>query len=178
MITDDAVRRAVALVESVTREFFEQIEDRVRFLLRNLVRACTTFDEVVALFRHGFFVLLAHRAAKQIGLRERVAPEFARRRHHLFLVNHHAVGVGADFLEQRMQILNRRDSLFRFHVLGNQFHRSRPIERDQRDDVIELLDLELLREVGHPTGLHLEKTDRLAAVVETKRLGIIERDVF
>src|SRR5260370_3733263 len=102
MITDDAVSRAVALVESVTREFFEQIEDRVRFFLRDLVRPSATFDEVVALFRHGFFVLLTHRAAKQIGLPERGATEFARPRHYLFLINHHAVGVGADFLEQRM----------------------------------------------------------------------------
>ena len=178
MITDDAVRRAVALVESVTREFFEQIEDRVRFLLRNLVRARATFDEVVALFRHGFFVLLAHRAAKQIGLRERVAPEFARRRHHLFLVNHHAVGVGADFFEQWVQILDRCDSLFRFHVFGNQFHRPRPIKRDQRDDIVKLLDLDLLRQVGHPARFHLEQTDRFAAVVETERDDIVERNVF
>src|SRR5437870_11511250 len=39
LITDYAVGCAVALVEPITREFFEQIENGVRFLFRNLVCA-------------------------------------------------------------------------------------------------------------------------------------------
>ena len=70
MVTDDAVSRAVALVKSVTGEFFEQIEDRVRFSLRNLVRARATLDEIFALLRHLLAVFLAHGAAKQVGLRQ------------------------------------------------------------------------------------------------------------
>ncbi len=70
LITDHAVGRTVALVESVTCEFFQQIENGVRFFLRNLVCACAAFDEILSLFRHLLLVFLAHGAPEKIGLRE------------------------------------------------------------------------------------------------------------
>ncbi len=45
-----------------------------------------------------------------------------------------------------MQIFDRRDPFLRFHVLGDQFHRAGTVKGDQRDDVVELLDVELLRQ--------------------------------
>ena len=77
-----------------------------------------------------------------------------------------------------MQIFDRRNALLRFHVFGNQLHRSRPIERDQRDNVVEFLDLELFRQIGHPAGLHLKEADRFAAVVKAERGRVIERNIF
>ena len=77
-----------------------------------------------------------------------------------------------------MQILDRRNPLFRFHVFGNEFHRPWPVKRDECDDVVELLYVELLRQTRHPTRLHLEKTDRFAAVIESKRSGIIEWNIL
>ncbi len=68
LIADQAVGRAVALVESVAGEFFQQIENRVRFLLRDFVRRRATFDEVGAFLRHLLAVLFSHRAAQQIRL--------------------------------------------------------------------------------------------------------------
>ena len=70
LITDYAVGCAVALVEPITREFFEQIENGVRFLFRNLVCARAAFDEIFSLFRHLLLVFLAHGAPEKIGLRE------------------------------------------------------------------------------------------------------------
>ena len=58
----------MALVESVAGKLFEQIENRVRLLLGNFVRARAAFDEVLALFRHLLLVLLAHGAPEKIGL--------------------------------------------------------------------------------------------------------------
>src|SRR6058998_3238661 len=54
LITDHAISRAVALVESVTSEFFQQIENGVGFFLWDFVRARTTLDEIFSLFRHLF----------------------------------------------------------------------------------------------------------------------------
>ena len=68
VITDDAVGRAMALVESVAGKFFEQVEDRVRFFLRDFVRLRAAFDKVLALLRHLFPVLFAHGAPEKIGL--------------------------------------------------------------------------------------------------------------
>ena len=178
LVTDHAIRRAVTFVESVTGKFLQQIENGVRFFLRDFVRARAALDEIPAFFRHLLLVFLAHGAAEKIGLRKRVAGKFARSSHYLFLVNHHAVGIGADVLEQRMQIFYRRDPLFRFHVFRDELHRAGPVQRDQSDDVVELFDVELLRETGHAAGFHLEQADGFAAVVEREGSGIIQRNIF
>src|SRR4051794_24248430 len=70
LITDHAIRRAVTFVESVTGKFFQQIENGVRFFLRDFVRARTALDEVPALFRHLLLVFLTHGAPEKIGLRK------------------------------------------------------------------------------------------------------------
>ena len=75
-----------------------------------------------------------------------------------------------------MQIFDRRASLLCFHIFGNQLHRARPIERDQRDNVVEFFDLELFRQIGHPARLHLEQTDRFAPVVEIECRLVVERN--
>ena len=62
-------------------------------------------DELAALLGHLVFVLLAHRAAQQVGAAERVAGEQLGGVLHLLLIDHDAVGVAADFLQQRMLIL-------------------------------------------------------------------------
>src|SRR5215467_14973688 len=108
LVADHAIRRAMTLVESVPSKLFEQIENGVCLFLRDLVRAGAALDKVSALFRHLLLIFLAHGAPEKIGLRKRVTRKFARGSHYLFLVNHHAVGVGADNFEQWMQILYRR----------------------------------------------------------------------
>ena len=77
-----------------------------------------------------------------------------------------------------MQIFDRRNALFRFHVFGNKLHRAWPVQRDQGNDIVELFHIELLRQTRHPSRFHLEKTNRFAAVVESERSGIIERNIF
>ena len=98
----------MALVESVAGKFFQQIENRVRLFLPDLVSTRATSNEIGALFRHLFLVLFAHGAPQQIRLPHRIACQFAGCRHHLLLVNHHSIGIGADFLEQRMLVRNFR----------------------------------------------------------------------
>ena len=68
LITDHAISCAVALVESVTGKFFQQIEDGVCFFLGNFVCPRAAFDEILALFRHLLLVLLAHGAPEKVGL--------------------------------------------------------------------------------------------------------------
>src|SRR6266480_6773380 len=77
-----------------------------------------------------------------------------------------------------MQILDRRDALFIFHVLRDEFHWPGPVKGDQCDDVVELLYVELLGQTRHPARLHLEKTDRLTTVIEGERSRVIEWNVL
>ena len=145
LVTDHAIRRAVTFVESVTGKFFQQIENGIRLFLGNFVRARAALDKIPAFLGHLLLVLLAHGAPEKIGLRKRVAGKFARSSHHLFLVNHHAVGVGADVFQQWMLVSNFGRALFSFDVIWNKLHRARSKQRNQCDDVVELLHIELLR---------------------------------
>ena len=120
----------MTFVEAVTREFLEQIENRVGLFLRNIVGACTTGDEVGTFFRHFLLVFHSHGAPEEISLTEGIASQFAGCGHNLFLVNHDPVGIGADFLQQRMFVTNFGQPFLALDVVADEFHRTRPIKRD------------------------------------------------
>ena len=103
LVGDQRVGRGVALVEAVFGETLQQIEDRIgmRALDAALGRA---FDEILALRLHLRADLLAHGAAQQIGLAERIAGEDLRGLHHLFLIDDDAVGLFQDRLELGMDV--------------------------------------------------------------------------
>ena len=168
----------MALVKSVAGKFFQQIENRVRFFFRNSVRARTTSDEISALLSHDRLVLFAHRFAKQIGLRHGISSELRCRRHHLLLINHHPIGIGRDFFQKRMQILDWRRTFLRLQELRNQLHRPWSIQRNQRHNVIELLHVEPPRQICDSSGFHLENADRFAAVIKIERFAIVQSDAF
>ena len=168
MITDQSVGRTVALVESVAGEFFEQIENCICFFFRNFVRTGTAFDEILSFFGHLFLVFLAHGPPEKIALCERITGEFARGRHDLLLVNHNAVRIGANFLEQRMFVADLHQASFALDVIADQIHRPWSIKRDQCNDIVDLAHIELFCRAGHTAGFHLEKADCFAVVVERK----------
>ena len=77
-----------------------------------------------------------------------------------------------------MLVFDLRQAFLALDVIADQVHRAGPIERDQRDDVVELLHVDLLRDAGHAAGFQLENADRFAAVEERKGRRVVERDVL
>ena len=125
--------------------------------------------ELLALLRHLLLVLLAHRAAQQIGAAERVAGEHLRGLHDLLLIDEDAVGFRRHVVEQRVRRLDLRLALLALDVIRDQVHRARPIEREERVDVLDVLDVELPADADHAAGFQLEHADRLAAVAAGRR---------
>src|SRR5580700_3908385 len=72
-ITNQAIGGTVTLIESVSGELFEEIEDGVRLLFVDPIHALASRDEIDALFGHLFFVLFPHGASEQIGLTEGIS---------------------------------------------------------------------------------------------------------
>ena len=103
LVGDQRVGRGVALVEAVFGEALQQVEDRVGLgaVDAALGRA---LDEVLALLLHLLADLLAHGAAQQVGLAERVAGQDLRRLHHLLLVDDDAERLAQDRLELGMDV--------------------------------------------------------------------------
>ena len=131
----------------------------------------------VALLGHFLDLLLAHRAPQQVRPAERVARQHLRRLHHLLLVNHDAVGLAADRLQQRMLVLDLDFPVAAPDEFGNQLHRPRPVQRNQRRDVLDGADLELAAQIAHPAGFQLEHAERVRLVQQVVGLRVVERQV-
>jgi hypothetical protein len=63
-------------------------------------------------------------------------------------------------------------------VVRDELHRARPVERDERHDLVDLRDVELAAERLHAAGFELEHADRLRLVEERERLRVLEADLF
>ena len=142
-IGDVAVTGGVGFVEAVTGEHLDLVEDLVGEFLADVVGLLRALDELAALLGHLLRVLLAHRAAQQVGTAERVAGEQLGGVLDLLLIDHDAVGVAADLLQQRMLVHRLLAAFFHLEHLVDELHGSRAIEREQVDDVVDLLDLRI-----------------------------------
>ena len=119
--------------------------------------------ELAALLGHLLGLLLAHRAAQQVGAAERVAGQHLRDLHHLFLVEDHAVGRREHRLQRGMQIVDRRRVRVVAAVLAVDevadhagLERARAEQRHQRHDVFEPVRLQAPDQVLHAAGFQLE----------------------
>ena len=167
----------MALVEAVVGEFRQQIED-----VGSLLGLDATLDraggETVALGVHLRLDLLAHRAAQHVGLPERVAAEDLRDLHHLFLVDDDAKRFLQHNLDLGMQIIRLLLAELAGAVGRDVRHRTRPVQRHQRDDVLEAIGAHLDERLAHAGAFQLEHADRLALAEHLVSLGIVERDGF
>ncbi len=104
MIGDQGIGRRVALVEAVTGELVDQVEQFVG-LARLDVLPPAAFDKTRALGVHLALDLLAHGAAQEVGFAEAVTCQYLGGLHHLFLVDEDAVGFLQHLLQQCVRIL-------------------------------------------------------------------------
>jgi hypothetical protein len=86
VIGEHGISRGVRLIKSIACELLHQVEYFGDNILR-IAFGCGAGDKALALLGHFFKVLLAHGAAQQVGLSERVAGDRVRDLHHLLLVD-------------------------------------------------------------------------------------------
>ena len=175
LIGDQRIGRGVRFVEAVAGEFGHELEDELGAAAIDAL-ADGALDEAVSLLRHLLLDLLAHGAAEQIGLAEREAGEDLRDLHHLLLVDDHAIGLFQDRLDRGMQIVRLLAAVLAVDVAVDVVHRPRPIERDDGDDVLEAVGLQLAQGVAHARTFELEHADRIAARQERVGRGVVERE--
>ena len=118
----------VALVEAVVGEFCEQLEDRIGLPLRHAVLD-RAGDEDRALLFHLGADFLAHRAAQQVGVAERIAGHHLGDLHHLFLVDDDAERLFEDRLQHRVQVFRLLVAVLARAIGRNVRHRAGPIQR-------------------------------------------------
>ena len=177
-IREDRVGGGVRLVEAVFGELLQGGEDLLGLLLVDVVGRLGALDEDRALLLHLLADLLAHRATEHVGAAEGVAGDHAGGFHHLFLVDQDAVGLLGHLLEERVRVFDVAGVVLPLDVVRDELHGARTIERDERDDLVDLGDVELTAERLHAAGFELEHADGLRLVEEGEGLGVLEADLL
>ena len=167
-VRHDAVGRGVRAVERVVGERQQDVPQRLDRRGRVAV-VLHALGETLVLLVEDLLLLLAHGAAQQVGLAQRVAREHLGDRHDLFLVDDQAVGLAEDLLEGLGELrVDRRDLLAAVLavgvvVVGVGAHRTGPVERADGRDVVELGGGHAAQQVAHRPAVELEHPERLAA---------------
>ena len=125
-------------------------------------------DELVAALRDDVGLLLRDRLDRRIRLGELDAPQPVEDPHHLFLIDHHAVGLFQDFLEHGMEVGRLLAAVLDVDVFVDHaaVERAGPIEGIGGDDVGEAVGLHLDQEVADAGRFELEDALGLAALEE------------
>ena len=165
------------LIETVAREFLQQVEDLVGLGGRDAVGVRAPLHEGLTLQDHLLELLFAHGPTEQISSSEGVAGQDLRRLHHLLLINQNPVGFAGDGLQQGMGIDDLLFTVASLDEIRDQVHRTRPVERDECGDVLDRVNFELLAQVAHAPGLQLEHPQGLGVVQQVVGLGVVERQV-
>ena len=177
LVGEQRIGGGVRLVETVAGELVDQIEQRIGLGLLDPADFLAPGDEAFALDVHFGLDLLAHRAAQQIGVAERIAGKDLRRLHHLFLVDEDAVGLRQDAFELGMRKLDRDLARLALAEQRDVVHRARAVERDERDDVAEIGRLHCSQRAPHAFRFELEHAHRVARLHQFVDLGIVERQL-
>ena len=133
--------------------------------------------EAIALGVHLRLDLLAHGAAQQVGLAQRIAGQDLGDLHHLFLVDDDAERLLQHRLHQGMDVIGRRVAVLHRAIQRNVGHRTGTVERHQRDDVLQPVGAHFGQRLAHARAFHLEHAHRLAAPEHVVGALVVERDL-
>ena len=160
----------MALVEPVPGEVRHQVEDLLR-LFRRVPPCGGPFDEHGFLLGHFGSLLFAHRSPQQIGATERVACHLLRDLHDLLLIDNDTPRLSQDAFERRVRVVDLLPPVLAVDevLVHLRAHRSRPIERDRCDDVVESVRSKLLEEALHAARFELKHVGGLAGLQQ--RIG-------
>ncbi len=160
LISHQGVCGRVRLVEAVTGELLHDVEDLVSLLRIDGISA-GAINKHCALLIHLLLLLFAHRPTQQISTAQAVTRDYLRRLHHLFLINHDAIGVTKHPLQTRMRIVHPLTTVLAVDEIGDEIHRAGTVKRIKCDQVFQPVRLGLHQGIFHAGGLELENRRRI-----------------
>ena len=175
----ESIRGRVRLVEAVARELLHQVEDLLDLLLREPARQ-RSLDKALALLGHLLELLLAHRAAQQVGIAQRVARQAVRDLHHLLLVDDHAVRLFEQLLQLRQIVLHGAPSPLALDEVVHHaaLDRARPVQRVQCGQVFQTARLVAPQNIAHARRFELEHAAGESLAEDLVGVLVVERQIF
>ena len=167
----------MGLVEGVVRERLDDVE---QLLAQRLAVALlhTAGDELLPLGGDEHPVLLATGLSQVVGFLQGIAGEALRHPHDRLLVEHQAVGVTEDRLRVGVKVSDGLTPVLQVRVVAVHVgcHRARPVQGDERRDVVEARRGQRAQRGAHGGALELEDSDRVAAPEHLEGRLVVERD--
>ena len=166
------------LVEAVAGKLLDHAKQFGRLRFAEAVFECPR-QKLAAVLGDGLQLFLADRLDALIRLRQVNPAESVQNPHHLFLVDHHAVGLIHDRIDDRMDPWQRLLPVLDLHVGHDHapFERAGSVEGRGGDDVGEFVGLHLGQQVAHPARLKLEDAFGFATLKQCKRGLVVERQL-
>ena len=175
-VRDVRVSGRVRFIEAVSGENFDKVE---KFLTGFLIEAVRdrAGDEVVVELRDFVVFLFTDRFNAGVRARERNVPEPVQDAHDLLLVDHDAVRFGENLFQHRMQVFRFFAFVFNVDVVVDHsaFERARTVEREDGDNVAEVVRSHIHQKFANTGAFELENALRFAAAEERVSFGIVER---
>src|SRR5436190_10468206 len=175
-VGDERVAGGVGLVEGVVLGSFHVLPELVRDARRRAGLGAA-LEELLLEGGHQRVDLLADRLAQVVGLARREAGDLLRDLQVLLLVDARPVRDAGDRLEPRVDVGDLLLAVLAARVDRDVLHRARPVERDERDQILEDGRLDLLERLAHARRLELEDAGRVALREHPVDLLVVERQL-
>ena len=157
LVGDHRIGRGVGFIESIAGKVGHEIEQFLRFPLREMGLLCA-LNEQCLLFFHLLRLLLPHRAPEEIGLPQRKPSQPIRDRHDLLLIDDHSTGVLQDGLQGRWIIGDMGRIPFALDEVVHHpaLQRAGTVEGQNGNEILESFGLDLHQQIAHPGAFQLE----------------------
>ena len=178
VVGHDGIGRAVGFVEAVTGELLDVVEDLPGLLVVDLV-LCRARQELGPLLLHDLDLLLAHGAAQQVRLPQRIARQDRGALHDLLLIQNDAVCLLQHPLQHGVRVLRPGLAVLALDVLVHHaaVQRAGPVHGQRGDQVLEAVDLQLAEHAPYPVGFQLEDPHGVRLLKELVGGGVVRGDL-
>ena len=179
LIADEGIGGAVALVETVTAEEGDESKDFAGGCLghASLLSAGEEFGPALI---DSLVLFLADGFDAGVGAGELDVAQAVENPHHLFLVDHDAIGLGEDFFHHWMRINRLFPAMLAIDVGFDHAaaERAGAIEGVTGDQVVNVVRPHALEKVADAVGFQLEHSLGVAALQECEGGRIVERNLL
>ena len=161
------------LVEAVFGELLHEVEDLIGRGVGDLVLP-RALHKALALLGHLLGLFLAHGAAQEVALAQRIVADDPGRAHDLFLVHDDAVRGLERLLQAEVRVADLDLAVLALDELVDHARTqgAGAVQREHGDDVLEAGGLEHAQVLAHAAALHLEDAVGVAAAENLVGLGI------
>ena len=153
----------MGLVKRIFRKIDHFVIDMVGcFLADSIVNTALypffliSVDKILTLLFHNSSLFLWHGTAHQIASSHGIACQIPNNLHYLLLIHNTPVGRPQNRFQLRTVIGNRWAIIFSLEISGNEIHRSRTIQRNSRNDILQIFRLQLFHKAFHSRTFQLK----------------------